>query len=304
MNPAAVGSIGGSASRGALICITCGTQYSPSETPPKNCLICDDERQYVAASGQGWTTQQELAQSNYVNSWKQYAPDILGVGTQPRFAIGQRALLLRTAHGNVLWDCISLLDTATVSIINALGGIQAMAISHPHFYTTMVEWSEAFKVPVHVHADDRDWIMRSGGYIRLWEGETLKLVPDVTLIRGGGHFPGSSMLHWAKGANGGGVLCASDTAFVAADRKHVSFMRSYPNLIPLPARDVEVIAAALSPFDFDMMFGNFFESVISTGAKAAVEKSVKRYLKAIGPATTPGLRAVTPRKRKLAPVIE
>jgi hypothetical protein len=266
----------------AFICTTCGMQYSPSEAPPKNCPICEDDRQFVNAGGQGWTTHDKLALT-HINGWRQYTPDVLGVATQPRFAIGQRALLLRTPRGNVLWDCISLLDAATVTFINALGGIQAMAISHPHFYTAMVEWSEAFKVPVHVHADDRDWIMRSGGDIRLWEGDVLKLLPDVTVIRGGGHFAGSSMLHWAKGASGRGILCASDTAFVAADRKHVSFMRSYPNLVPLPARAVEAIASALSPLEFDMIFGNFFESVIPTGAKAAVETSVKRYLDAIAP---------------------
>ena len=105
----------------------------------------------------------------------------------------------------------------------------------------------------------------------------------MTLIRGGGHFSGSSMLHWAKGAAGRGVLCASDTAYVAADQRHVSFMRSYPNLLPLPAQNVQRIAAALAPFAFDMMFGNFFESVIRTGAKEAVQKSVERYLAAIAP---------------------
>lgn len=266
----------------AFVCTACGTQYPPSAQPPENCRICDDERQFVPIGGQGWTTQEKLGLT-HVNGWKAYAPDILGVATQPRFAIGQRAVLLRTPHGNVLWDCISLLDDATVALINALGGIRAMAISHPHFYTTMSEWSRAFGVPVHVHAHDQKWIVRREGDIRPWEGETLKLFPDVTVIRGGGHFPGSSMLHWAGGACGRGVLCASDTAFVAADRRHVTFMRSYPNLLPLPERNVRAIAAVLAPYAFDMMLGNFFESVIPTGAKAAVERSVDRYLAAIAP---------------------
>ncbi len=266
----------------AFICTACGMQYPPSQTPPASCPICEDERQYLPPNGQSWTTQKQLALS-HVNGWLEYEPDILGIATRPRFAIGQRVLLLRTTNGNVLWDCISMLDPATVTLINALGGIQAMAISHPHFYMSMTDWSRAFGVSVHIHADDREWIMRSDGELTLWEGETLELLPDVTLIRGGGHFAGSSMLHWAKGAAGRGVLCASDTAYVVADRKHVSFMRSYPNLIPLPARDVKAIAAALAPFQFDVMFGNFFESVIRTGAKQAVEKSVERYLSAIAP---------------------
>lgn len=266
----------------AFICTTCGTQYPPSDSAPKNCPICDDERQFIGFAGQGWTTQEKLALT-HVNGWLEYEPGILGIGTQPRFAIGQRAILMRTAYGNVLWDCVSMLDAATISLIKSLGGLRAMAISHPHFYTSMCEWSRAFDVPVYVHAADRQWIMRSDGDLKLWEGETFELAPDVTLIRGGGHFAGSSMLHWAKGAGGRGILCASDTAFVAADRQHVSFMRSYPNLLPLPAKNVKAIAAALAPFRFDMMFGNFFESVIRTGASEAVQKSAERYLAAIAP---------------------
>ncbi len=265
----------------AFICVTCGTQFPPSDAaPPARCPICEDERQYVPPAGQGWTTQDKLA-IGHVNGWHEYEPGIIGIATQPRFAIGQRAVLMRTAHGNVLWDCISMLDAATVTLIEALGGIQAMAISHPHFYSAMNEWAEAFDVPVHVHADDREWIMRGGPRIKHWEGETLRLTPDVTVIRGGGHFTGSSMLHWSGGAGGRGIVCCSDTAYVAADRRHVTFMRSYPNLVPLPAARVKAIAAALAPFAFDMMFGNFFDSVIASGAKQAFDRSVERYLAAI-----------------------
>jgi hypothetical protein len=145
----------------------------------------------------------------------------------------------------------------------------------------MNDWAEAFDVLVHVHADDREWMMRNGPRIKLWEGETLKLTPDATLIRGGGHFTGSSMLHWSGGASGRGVVCCSDTAYVAADRQHLTFMRSYPNLVPLPADRVKAIASALAPFNFDKMFGNFFESVIESGAKQAFNRSVERYLAAI-----------------------
>src|ERR1043166_5626242 len=109
--------------------------------------------------------------------------------------------------------------------------------------------------------------MGGGPRIKHWEGETLELFPDVTVIRGGGHFTGSCMLHWAGGAGGRGIVCCSGTPHVAAGRKHVTFMRSYPNLVPLPAGRVQAIAKALAPYEFDMMFGNFFDSVIETGAK-------------------------------------
>ena len=265
----------------AYICTACGTQYPPSDGPPAHCIICEDERQFIPPRGQTWTTLPALAAGHF-NGWRQHEPGIIGIGTQPQFAIGQRALLISTPNGNVLWDCVSMLDAATVALIKALGGLSAIAISHPHFYTTMSEWSRAFGgVPVHLHAADERWIMRPDPCVKLWQGETLSLLPDVTLIRGGGHFPGGAMLHWAKGADGRGVLCASDIATVTTDRKFFTFMRSYPNLIPLSARQVTAIGAALEPFAFDTVYSHFFDRVIRTGGKRALQVSIKRYLDAL-----------------------
>jgi hypothetical protein len=265
----------------AFICTACGTQYPPSEAAPAHCTICEEERQYVPPEGQSWVTLDGL-RGTHANVHREQEPGLIGIGTQPRFAIGQRALLLCTPAGNVLWDCISLLDDATVRLIRERGGLAAIGISHPHFYTTMVEWSRAFgDVPIHLNAADRRWIMRPDPAVRLWEGDTLELLPDVTLIRGGGHFPGGSMLHWGKGAGGRGVLLSSDIATVTTDRKFLSFMWSYPNLIPLSAREVEGIAASVAPFTFDTIYGHFFDRVIRTGAKAVLKASVARYLAAI-----------------------
>jgi hypothetical protein len=261
----------------AFICTACGTQYPPSETPPNACTICEEERQYVPATGQSWTTLPSLA-ARHFNSFRQYEEGLIGIGTQPAFAIGQRALLVCTPNGNVLWDCIAMLDDATVTLIKGLGGLKAIGISHPHFYTTMVEWAKAFDVPVHLHAADRGWIMRNDPAIKLWNGSTLALTPDVTLIRCGGHFPGGSVLHWAKA---GGILCSSDIATVTQDRKFLTFMRSYPNFIPLSAREVEGIAAALAPFSFERIYGHYFDRVIAAEAKQVMLKSVARYLAAI-----------------------
>src|SRR5712675_2997635 len=260
----------------AFICTACGVQYAPSDKPPARCTICEEERQYVPPTGQSWTTLTSLAGRNF-NAWRQHEPGLIGIGTQPSFAIGQRALLVCTPHGNVLWDCIAMLDPATITLINGLGGLNAIAISHPHFYTTMVEWSRAFgNVPIHLHADDQHWIMRPDAAIQLWNGETLQLLPDVTLVRCGGHFAGGAVLQWAKGAGGRGVLCSSDIATVATDRKFLTFMRSYPHLIPLSAKQVEGIAAALAPFRFDTIYGHYFDRVIPTGAKEVLKKSDAR----------------------------
>jgi hypothetical protein len=264
----------------AFICTTCGAQYPPSDQPPAQCTICKEERQYVPLTGQSWITPERLA-ARHANTFRQIEPGLLGIGTAPAFAIGQRAILVTTPAGNVLWDCISLLDEATVAVIKGLGGLNAIAISHPHFYTAMVDFSRAFDCPVHLHGADRQWVMRPDPAIKFWEGDTLPLLPGVTLIRGGGHFPGGTMLHWAQGAAGRGVLLSADIATVTPDRKFLSFMRSYPNLIPLSAREVEGIAASLAPFAFEAIYGHFFDRVIATGAKEVLAKSVARYLAAI-----------------------
>ena len=257
-------------------------QYAPSDTAPAQCIVCEEERQYVPPSGQRWTTLPALSARAF-NSYREHEPGLIGIGTQPQFAIGQRALLVRTPNGNVLWDCISLLDAATIALINGLGGLKAIAISHPHYYTPMVEWSRAFGgVPIHLHAADQQWIMRPDPTIELWDGETLELLPDVTLIRGGGHFTGGTMLHWAKGAEGRGALLSSDIATVTTDRKFLTFMYSYPNLIPLNAAQVRGIAASVAPFRFDRIYGHYFDRVIPSGGEQALQKSVDRYIRAIG----------------------
>lgn len=265
----------------AFICTACGTEFAPSASPPVECPICEEERQYIPPTGQSWTTLEAL-RATRTNTFRQYEPCVIGIGTQPGFAIGQRAMLIVTPAGNVLWDCISLIDEATVTLINGLGGLSAIAISHPHFYTTMNQWSRAFGgVPIYLHADDEEWILQPSDAIVPWLGETLELLPDITLIRCGGHFPGASVLHWSKGAGGRGLICSGDTVTVTPARNHLSFMRSYPNLIPLPAGAIRKIDAALKPFAFDAIYGHYFDRVVTTDAKAAMENSVARYLKAI-----------------------
>lgn len=268
----------------AFICTACGTQYPESQTPPAQCAICEEERQYVPPTGQGWTTLQGLA-ARHMNSLREYEPGIIGIGSQPTFAIGQRALLLRTPGGNILWDCISLIDEATVTAVRALGGLKAVAISHPHFYTSMNEWARVFDVPIYLHSADRTWIMNKGERVKLWDGETHSLLPEVTLIRCGGHFPGGTVLHWMK--EGRGVVCSGDVLSVTTDRKFVSFMRSYPNFLPLSAREVEGIAAAMAPFAFDTIYGHYFDRVIPVNAKDVMARSVSRYLAAIAGTARP-----------------
>ncbi len=264
-----------------FICTTCGTQYADSDQPPPTCTICDEPRQYIKKTGQQWTTLEKLKVTNR-NSLKFKEPRLIGIGIDPQFAIGQRALFLRTPKGNILWDCISLLDEAVVDAIKAMGGISAIAISHPHYYTSMVEWSRAFGgVPIYLHADDRQWVMRPDPAIVFWDGETRTLGNGLTLIRCGGHFEGGTVLHWGGGAAGRGALLSGDIIQVVPDRKHVSFMYSYPNYIPLSASAVERIVKAVEPFSFERIYGAFWDMTIEKDGQEVVRRSAERYKRAI-----------------------
>jgi len=263
------------------ICVTCGSQFSHSDVPPERCAICEDARQYVPSSGQRWTTLDTL-RATHRSSVKRLEPDLYGVGVEPRFAIGQRALLVRTPAGNVLWDCVSLIDDAVIDIVHGLGGLTAIAISHPHYYTTMVEWARAFDVPVLLHAADREWVMRPDSAVELWEGETRALTGGLTLVRCGGHFEGGTVLHWPAGADGRGALLTGDIIQLLPDARWVSFMRSYPNLIPLDAPRVEGIVRAVEPFAYDRLYGAWWDLWVQSGARAVVTRSAERYVRAIG----------------------
>ena len=261
----------------AYICLTCGTQFPPAAQPPRGCPICEDERQYVGLNGQQWTTLQALREDHH-NLIRSVEPGLTGIGTSPSFSIGQRALLVQTPGGNVLWDCISLIDEATVSAVNALGGISAIAISHPHYYSSMIEWSRAFNAPIYLHAADREWVMRPDPAVIFWEGETRRLAGGLTLVRCGGHFAGGTVLHWPAGAGGRGVLLTGDIINVVQDRRYVSFMYSFPNLIPLSPAAVRRVVAAVEPFAYDRIYSAWWEKVTSENGKQAVHRSAERYI--------------------------
>jgi glyoxylase-like metal-dependent hydrolase (beta-lactamase superfamily II) len=221
----------------------------------------------------------ERLRSAHSNKFRQLAAGLTTIETTPAFAIGQRAILARTPSGNVLWECIALVDDATVDLLNGLGGVKAIAISHPHYYTTMVEWSRALGgVPILLHAADREWVMRPDSAVQFWDGNTKPIGPGLTLIRLGGHFAGGTVLHWADWNEGRGVLLSGDILQVVPSR-HVSFMWSYPNLIPLSAATVERMAEILEPFSFDAVYGSFSgRGQIDTDGKRVVAASVARYV--------------------------
>jgi hypothetical protein len=268
----------------AFICSTCGTQFPPSNSAPATCPICTDERQYVPASGQSWTTLETLRKT-HSNKIRRLAAGLTTIETTPAFGIGQRAILAQTPAGNVLWDCIALVDDATVDLVKGFGGVVAIAISHPHYYTTMVEWSRALGgAPIYLHAADREWVMRPDSAVQFWDGDTKPIGPGVTLVRLGGHFAGGTVLHWADWGEGRGVVLSGDVLQVVPSG-HVSFMWSYPNLIPLSAAKVRRIAEILEPFAFDAVYGAFSgRGQIDRNGKEVVAASVERYIARISEA--------------------
>ena len=257
------------------LCVTCGTQYG-SERP--DCPICDDERQYVPLTGQAWTTLERLRGPSHQGTIRAQGPGVLGIGCEPSFAIGQRPLLIRASAGNVLWDCQAYLDDELAALIRAEGGISAIAVSHPHFYTAMVEWAHEFDAPVYLHEADRQWVGRSDPALEFWSGDSHALAGDLTLYRAGIHFSGGTVLHWSDDPAGGGALFSSDIINVIPDRTHVSFLYSYPNQIPERPEVVEDAAGRLEPVRYDRLYGGWWDRIIPHGADRIVQESARRYL--------------------------
>ncbi len=265
------------------ICKTCGVQHIEGRSPPERCLICDDERQYIGWDGQQWTTLKQMEAAAYQNRIREVASEagLWSIDTRPRFAIGQRALLVQTPGGNFLWDCISYIDEETQQRVRDLGGLHGISLSHPHFYGAMIEWSHAFGgVPVYIPQADKQWLARPDPVVELYEG-ALDVLSGLTLVQCGGHFDGSAVLHWAQGAGGRGALLTGDTISVVADRRWVTFMRSYPNYIPLYSEAVRGIVEAVHSYPFDRIYGGWWQNDILEDGMAVVERSADRYIRRI-----------------------
>ena len=263
-----------------------------------DCPICQDERQYVGWDGQQWTTLARLAADGHRGLVREEGPGVIGIGADPPTAIGQRALLVRAPGGNVLFDMISYIDDDLIAQVRELGGISAIAISHPHFYGSMIEWAHAFGAPVYIHEADRQWTARPDDAIVYWRGDTREIGDGVTLINAGVHFDGSQVLHWAGGAHNAGVLCSGDIMTVVQDRRYVSFMYSYPNLIPERPRTIRRALAMLGPFHFDRIYGAWWRRVVAADGAAAVRRSADRYLSfALDGETGPGGAAAASQPR-------
>jgi glyoxylase-like metal-dependent hydrolase (beta-lactamase superfamily II) len=282
-----------------LICKACGTQFDVENRQLlKRCRICDDPRQFVPPTGQAFTTLAELKSGCYQNKWKQFEDDdrFYSIWTEPKVAIGQRCILIKTPLGNVLWDCITYLDQETISRINEMGGLAAIVISHPHYYTTHLEWADTFDCPVYLSWEDKEWLNRLDrlGKARTFiEGkeEEIEVRGEKTGVKAlklGGHFPGSLVIlafgrllvadtlvttpaglgDWSKGPDEG-------KGGRPPGMNSYTFMWSIPNMIPLSAEEIAGMWAVLGKHDFESTHGAFVGTEIKDGHGGS-EAGVKR----------------------------
>lgn len=259
------------------ICARCGVEDADRDEPLAVCPLCEDERNYVPDAGQVWTTQEELAARPYELTVREFEPGLFGLERSPAVGIGQRTFLLRTSGGNLLWDPPGYLDDRVAERVTELGGVAAIVPSHPHMFGAQVAWSHAFGgVPVWVNAADERWLARRDDVVRLWS-TTQDVLPGVTLVQCGGHFPGSSVAHWRDGAGGAGSVLTGDTIGTVAAAGWVTFLRSYPNLIPLSPGAVERIVDRLEPYPYERLYA-LAGRPVATDAKGAVRRSAERYI--------------------------
>jgi len=257
-----------------LICAACAVERE--EPVPDLCPICTDERQYVPEAGQQWLSLKGLATAGQQSVLVDNEPGLMGIRTQPKVGIGQTAQLVVTPAGSLLWDPPGYLDDHAVNMVLGRGPVLAVAASHPHMYGVQVEWSQRLGgIPVLVPEADREWLGRQDPAVSFWSG-TFDIADGLTLHQTGGHFRGSAVVHWAAGAEGRGVLLTGDSVFPNPDRRSVSFMRSYPNHLPLSGSVALRIAAQLDELTFDRIYGNF-NNVIRSDAKAVLRNSAARH---------------------------
>ncbi len=281
------------------LCATCGVETAVPA--PEVCPICADERQFVPRAGQEWTSRDRLAVEGFSVGVREVETGLCAIRVEPRLGIGQTCYLACTADGNLLFDVPPHIDAEAVAAVADLGGVAAIVASHPHMYGVQLEWSAAFDdAPVYVSRADADWVQRrhrgaaassgagtSGagtssdtaaarGPIVEYDGQ-IEPLPGVVVRQVGGHFPGSSIAVWRSPDDGAGVFLGGDTISPVVRTGWVTFMRSFPNYLPLSAAVVRRMADAVADLDFDRMYGNFGQRLLS-GGQAAVEESAQRYI--------------------------
>lgn len=257
------------------ICDLCGNEFPPTREPPALCLICADDRQFIPRSGPSWSPLESTADRQLIAHEPE--PGLWQLTLHPAVGIGQKSFVVAGENGNVLWEPPGFIGPALTDWLDAHGGLSAIAASHPHLVGAGVSLSHRYgRVPVWFNADDRRWATRPDSVLEFWR-DTEDLAPGARIIQCGGHFPGSAVLHLESAAEGRGVLLTGDTIMALPHPSMVSFMRSYPNLIPLSPRLVRQIADRVARLRFDRIYAAF-GAPVAEGAAEIVESSARRYI--------------------------
>lgn len=228
----------------------------------------------------------QLATDGYHSVIREVEPGLLGIGCEPDIGVGQRGLLVTTEEGNLLWDPSPFVDDAAFEAVRAAGGLRAVSSSHPHMYGAAVEWSHAFGAEILLVDVDAGWLMRPDPAVRTWSG-ALEVLPGVTLVQCGGHFPGSAVAHWAAGAGGSGAIFTGDTIFVTPGEDRISFVYSAPARLPLAEPGVSGIVRALAPYGFDRIYGGWWSPAIRSDGQRILQRSAQRYIELLGTVAAP-----------------
>ena len=258
------------------ICATCATRYAATRFDAERCPICLDDRQYMKYTDQRWLSYDDLRAGHGIRI-NPLREDIYELFVSPAFSIGQKAHLVVTPHGNVLWDCIPLLDEPTFAFIQAKGGLRAIAISHPHYYSLMAEWAKAFNCPIYLHEANREWVMDGEEQVDFFKGDHVTLLPGLNVIHTGGHFPGSTLLHYRPYTGAAPSLLIGDTLYLSRNNQHLSAMYSYPNFIPLPKAELFRVFDRVATLEFDSLFGAFEGQNVYAGGREIFRQSRRRY---------------------------
>ena len=256
------------------ICETCAVETADVDDPPEVCAICDDERQWVPEGGTRWTTLEKLRADGTRIVITEVEPDLWGLRADPGVGIAQQTMVIRTPEGTLLFDAVGYIDDEAVEFVRGLGPTLAVAASHPHMYGVQTQWAEALDAPVLLADRDSEWLRRTDR-VEFFD-DRREVAPGLTLHRVGGHFRGQTVVEWATGNEGKGVLLAGDAIFTNPDRKTVSFMRSYPNRLPLSGNVVQRLAAQVEGLHFDRLYNNF-GAVVPQDAKRIIRYSADRH---------------------------
>ena len=264
------------------LCETCGTQYAETATPPAHCPVCEDERQYVGWQGQRWTTHDELARRLHACA-SATTTACSAIASTRSFAIPQRALLLPTDAGNILWECISLVTPEAVHALKAARRRR----SHRHLAPALLRVDGRVERRARRRADPAARGRSRMGAAAV-AGRSSSGMATCCALSDTRHadplrrpLPRQHRAALERRPAPGGALFPGDALQVAGDRRHVSFMYSYPNYIPMKPGDVRAMRERLAPYAFDDVYGYTWGRNIIGKARAAVDRSFDRYLTAV-----------------------